>query len=525
MEDFNNEMILPIVALITVSSIFYYSTFAKPLYPNRSSRNSKSNISEIPSAPFFGTLYKLIVHLSSGRADLYFTEMCRDYGPVVRGQILGDRFIAISDHVLMKKILNSPACPRTPIFQNNFMGINSFLLNILPTEDTWRKHRKGLQPAFGPIHLRESVTVSVKTVNRLLDVWEELYKRGESIRNLTHDFGLLTGDVIAQVAFSADFGLIQSLLQSQTPEIIKIFDKINDTVIQRIVYRGAQFLWPSLGISVPQLSHTVNKLEQIISNIVNDKKQKLSDAHLKIDKENPQLGADLLERLLSVRSDTDQTVPWFSDEEIYGEVHGFFAAGQDTTATTLTWIMYQLTKNPRIFRKLEMEVETINNELTHESLNSYKYLDAVIKETLRIHSPAFSLSREASCDVELSTSDGELVFLRKGEVLHLNLSALHTDEKIWGADAKDFVPERWLKEGFVAKDGTFMPFVILNLVHVGDGQMNCIGQKLAMIELKVAMILILRRFRFEAIKDQAIRPVLGITLGLRDGFYVIISPK
>ncbi|KAJ3128936.1 hypothetical protein HK098_003033 [Nowakowskiella sp. JEL0407] len=362
----------------------------------------------------------------------------------------------ISDPSLMRGALRSPTIVRTPILQECYEGLSSFILFTLPTDDIWKKHRKGLQPAFGPTHLREAFGVSIEVINSLMSVWKDMYKSGVKKRNLTHDFEMLTGDIIAEVAFSVDLGCVQSLRKNdhKKPEIFHMLEKIDGAMVARTGFTKLRGLWPLLGISVEQIAPYVEKAKKIFTDIIEAKKSKLAIPVTVDGKEsNLALGADLLERLLSERSDS---LPWFSDEEVFGEVYGFFAAGHDTTATTLTWSMYELCKNTSVMEKLREEVDSFNEELTTESLNSLKYLEATIKEILRIHAPVFSLTRIATDDTELKVSNGETLLVAKNEVLHLNLHTIHTSKKYWGNDAEEFNPDRWLKSGFSPE--AYFPF-------------------------------------------------------------------
>ena len=104
------------------------------------------------------------------------------------------------------------------------------------------------------------------------------------------------------------------------------------------------------------------------------------------------------------------------------------AAGHETTATLMTWTLYNLVNNPDICRQLEAEVDSIFNdidEITPATLTLLTYTDAVLKESLRLHQPVPAIVRSAVKDNTLVASDGKAIHIKKGTGIFLNLYMLH----------------------------------------------------------------------------------------------------
>ena len=125
----------------------------------------------------------------------------------------------------------------------------------------------------------------------------------------------------------------------------------------------------------------------------------------------------------------------------------FMIAGYDTTATTLSYLSYILSTHPEEQEKLQQEVDQAFEEADgqfpdYSTIQSLPYLDMVIHETLRMHSPAGLNSREASSDYSLPTTD---LHLKKGQLITWSPNALHRDPAHW-SHPEQFYPEHFSKE-------------------------------------------------------------------------------
>jgi cytochrome P450 len=151
------------------------------------------------------------------------------------------------------------------------------------------------------------------------------------------------------------------------------------------------------------------------------------------------MGPNLLNLLLSAHGN-DKTSK-FTDEEPFQEVltfgkiisnkfsEYFFSnlvlAGHETTATLMTWTLYNLANNPDIYRRLESEIDSVfndNEEITASTLSLLTYTELVVlKESLRLHQPASLLVRTAIEDNTVIASDGKHIRIKKGTDIFINL--------------------------------------------------------------------------------------------------------
>ena len=121
-------------------------------------------------------------------------------------------------------------------------------------------------------------------------------------------------------------------------------------------------------------------------------------------------------------------------------------AGYDTTGTTLAWACYQLAKNPEVQEKLREEVEGIasdpSQDLTYDDIQSMTYIDQVISETLRLHTPIAILQRAVEKDYKVPGHD---LVLKKDQGIWINVMSVHFDPESY-PDPEVFNPENFSKE-------------------------------------------------------------------------------
>ncbi|KAJ1550889.1 hypothetical protein HK096_004402 [Nowakowskiella sp. JEL0078] len=499
---------------------------------NAKLRGVNATIDDIPGIagwPIFGMFPVMLPYIRNKRTDLFFDGVSLKYGEISRICMKERSLISVVDPAVAKKVYNSPDnFVRGDRFQSLNPDIAPYALFVIPSGEQWKKHRKFLQPAFGPVHLREAFAVSLEFGDELLNIWEKNIKNGNPTRNLMFDFTMLTGDVISKVAFSANLGAVKSLDSNKDSEFndhmeiimnafqlvitIEIF-KINAYFSSQRSGVAIKAFYSLFGVSASQIEPSLSFIRNLLGKVIAEKKAKIAQKSAKEIGEDT-WSHDLLDRLLT-HGDK------FSEEEIMSEMFGFFLAGHETTSNTLTWAFSELVKKPRVVAKLRQEIDELLNGSapTLESLPSLSYLDAVIKETMRL-CPVVALNGRVcikECDVQLT--DGNTLIVPKGALLLINNKLLQRSKKYWGEDADEFVPERWFVKNtndsdvFVPVPGSYLPFA--------DGPHNCIGQKMALFEAKVVLARIVQRFDFKLSNKQGpIVPVSTLTLGLKNGLLV-----
>jgi cytochrome P450 len=179
----------------------------------------------------------------------------------------------------------------------------------------------------------------------------------------------------------------------------------------------------------------------------------------------------------------------------------FVLAGRDTPADTLGWLSLTLSRHPDVEQKLRNELydkvpELMNGQipsLTMDQAQTLTYLDAVIKETLRLNPPGPLAMRQAEKDTHLV--DG--TFVAKGETVSMSPYVVGRLKSVWGDDALEFKPERFI-DATTDKPRVVSSFDFLSF-HAGPR--ICIGKHLAMLQLKLLTATLLSRYRLEVLPN------------------------
>ncbi|KAK7045350.1 hypothetical protein VNI00_007599 [Paramarasmius palmivorus] len=182
-------------------------------------------------------------------------------------------------------------------------------------------------------------------------------------------------------------------------------------------------------------------------------------------------------------------------------------AATDTTSTALSQTLQLLATHPDVQRRLREEVDEAfqDGDASYERLVSLPLLDAICRETLRLYPPISKLVRIAKHDVVLPLStpvvgiDGSAVteiLVPKNTEIHCSIINEHRNPDIWGPDAAEWKPERWMKPLSRTVTDASMPGVYSNLMTFSAGQRSCIGFKFSQLEMKVVLALLIQEFEF-----------------------------
>ncbi|XP_060801134.1 cytochrome P450 4d2 [Amyelois transitella] len=208
------------------------------------------------------------------------------------------------------------------------------------------------------------------------------------------------------------------------------------------------------------------------------------------------------------------------DAGIRDEALGLLLAATDTSATSISFVALMMARHPDVQEKVYNELQEVfgdsDRPVTLEDLPRLKYLEAVVKETLRLYPPASNIVREADKDFLLPS--GVKVF--KGSNLIISIWGVQRNTKYWGADADQFRPERFL-EGPLQHQNAFLAF--------SCGQRGCTGVQFAMMFTKTAISCILRKYRVLPAKEgderKHLRLLFSVTLKEIDNFTVRLQSR
>jgi cytochrome P450 len=260
-----------------------------------------------------------------------------------------------------------------------------------------------------------------------------------------------------------------------------------------------KFLWSSTLPDVQQFNNGVAYFRDYIRAVI--EKRRIEEAEGKGVK-------DLMSAMFHAKEDDEAPM---TDDEILDETIMFFLAGHETSSNTLCWALHGLSQNPNVLNKLIDEVDRVleGREPTWEDLPKLRYMDAVLKEALRLYNTVPMTGRCATKDFEFKGTH-----IPKGTRLMLYLQGAHTDADFFPQPDK-FLPERW-----ETPEAASLPFFAF-----GYGARMCIGRKFAWTEMQVALARLLQHFTFDLVPGQTIERVHSITKGPKNGIKFVFKSR
>ncbi|KAI7891571.1 cytochrome P450 [Mucor mucedo] len=229
---------------------------------------------------------------------------------------------------------------------------------------------------------------------------------------------------------------------------------------------------------------------------------------------------DLLSRFMNAHNENDELL---NDKELRDIVLNFIIAGRDTTAQALSWTFYMLMLHPRIENELLKEItKNITDDLTskpaelYEAIKTMTYAHAVFYEVLRLF-PSVPNNQKYALNDDI-WPDG--THIKKGDYVMWCPWAQGRSESVWGPDAKEFKPERW-----VTADGDLRRESQGQWPAFHAGPRVCLGQNLATLEALVAMVYLVKKYKFSLLSNQNITYQISLTLPMKEGMMVTVAKR
>ncbi|KAJ0478920.1 putative abieta-7,13-dien-18-ol hydroxylase [Helianthus annuus] len=219
-----------------------------------------------------------------------------------------------------------------------------------------------------------------------------------------------------------------------------------------------------------------------------------------------------------------------NDRYLMDIILNFLLAGKDSSANTLSWFFYMLCKNPLVQEKVVSEIENVVGKQENGSriqdfvdriddqvLEKMHYLHAALTETLRLY-PAVPVDGRVA-DMDDTLPDG--FKLKKGDGVYYISYAMGRMAHIWGDDAYDFKPERWLND-----NGVFQPESPFKFIAFHAGPRICLGKDFAYRQMKIVSIALLHFFVFKlADESRKVTYRTMFTLHIDGGLHLLATPR
>ncbi len=323
---------------------------------------------------------------------------------------------------------------------------------IVSDGELWKRQRQMIQPAFHKKVIAGLIDLMVDSNLKLYQRWQARSIESNYI-NLGQEMSRVTLQIMLAALFSEDLTVLTDNSQDNP------FNLLTEETTRNLVF-----------------AQKFRALGKLIMKVVNDRR----DQH--------RFPNDLVGMMMSARDKA--TGEPMSDRQLLDEIFTMIVAGHETTASSLSWIWFLLSQHGEEEAQLHRELSFLATEsLDLAALNGLPYTSGVVNEALRLYPPGWIIPRRSVHDDQI----GDYLILA-GSDIFICPYFLHRDSRWWKAP-NDFKPQRFLAEnaGELPDKYCYIPFSI--------GPRKCIGDFLALVEMKIHLAVLLPRVRLKARKN------------------------
>lgn len=432
-----------------------------------------------PGDPFFG-------HLRPFRRDVLglLTRAARDHGDVVRFR-LGPMVVHLVNHpdhvthVLQRRAKAYDKATRSTAALRAIAGTSLLTANGEP----WQMRRRLMQPAFHRQQVAESVPAIVAAIDARLRRWQP-----GTIVDLASEMMQIAFDVAGAAILGVDVGAEAASLEADIGELLaQVFDRWG---------RVLPLPWWLPTPAHHRFASALARVDRVVARIV---------AH---HRDHPEGRPALLAQLMDAR-DPVSGAP-FTDAELGHEVITMLLAGHETTASALTWTFALLAQHPAVAERVRTELDAALGSRTpaRADLPALTYTTHVIHEAMRLYPPIWAIERRA-CDDDTIAGFA----IPAGSSVVISPYVLHRHPAFWPE------PERFEPDRFTGANGAavYLPF--------GAGPRYCIGAEFGMTEARLVVAMVMQRWRLSLAGHESPVPQPGLTLRVRGGLPMTLSPR
>ncbi|MED6181786.1 hypothetical protein PIB30_022672 [Stylosanthes scabra] len=476
--DYNLTLLLFIILSFLVSTFLFSFIIQK--------QHSKHLPPGPKPYPIIGNLLHLLLTNKNNSNSLQsFINLSKTYGPIITLKLGTLTSIVISSPQIAKEALqkNDVALSNRTIPYTFSSSIEEHMNNsivFLPSSTKWKLFRRACATRiFSPQRLDATQIQRKRKVQDLLEFLHECCKKGEALD-------------IGEAIFKTVLNSISNTFISM--DLVDYYDNEKFKVFKDIVFGlTEESTRPCLGDFFPLLGFLNSRGARARTKDRNDKLYAVIDGamekRIRLRDSKGDYSGEINDALDSLLDLVNEEGSEFNRHYVVHLLMDLFVASIDTTSSTLEWAMAELMRSPTKLHKVREELQQIlgeNGEVEESRISKLPYLNATVKETLRLHPPTpLLVPRKANDDVQL----GGFTVPKNAQIL-FNVWSIGRDSHIW-ANPNSFEPERFLDSEIDFKGKHF------ELIPFGSGRRICPGLPLASRTLSFMLASLLYHFNWK----------------------------
>ncbi|KAJ3903765.1 cytochrome P450 [Lentinula edodes] len=386
-----------------------------------------------------------------------------------------------------------------------------------------RKQRKMLNPVFSAAHMREMIPVFFEVTHKLEAALENQLQAGSFTQEveILSWMGRTALELMGQAGLGYSFDPLtdeksahpySQVIKELLPTLIRLqFWQFN--VLPYVSWIGTAGFRRRVINMLPwkDLHHMRDMVDYMHSVAEQIYKIKLRAFEAGDEAVASQIGrgTDLISILMKENMDASEE-DRLGDTEVIAQMNTLIFAAMDTTSSAMARLLHLLSRHPEAQKKLRQELIEAKRvkdgqDFSYEELTALPYLDAVCRETLRLYTPASAVTRRARQDaiipllkpiIGLDGTEIHEVAVPNDTAVIVSLSNSNRNSDLWGEDADEWKPERWLSPLPKALVDARIPGVYSHLMTFLGGGRSCIGFKFSQLEMKVVISTLVEKFQF-----------------------------
>jgi cytochrome P450 len=371
------------------------------------------------------------------------------------------------------------------------------------------RQRRIMSPAFSTLQVQSFIPLFYKTASKLVQKWKKVVatdQSGQPLVNVTGWFSRAALDVIGEAGFDFQFGSLDDTNHS-------LILRKDDIFIEASLYPQCYDIifketWKYIPGPLLEYVRYLPTREYRGFRSWLGKAREFSQGLIKqsIVKGD---GNDIISVLLRANgsSNPKDKMP---DDELVDQVATFISAGHETSAKTLLWYFYAIAQHPEAQARIREEIALVRaratgEEFTVADLDGMVYTLATMKESMRLDPIIWRVARIASRDdvlplaFPITTKSGKQITsipIKKGTPIDISPIAYNRLPNVWGKDADEWNPERFLDPQRDFKEASSNIGLFSNSMSFSTGTRACIGWRFAVLEMQIIILGLLENFEF-----------------------------